>query len=107
MFGRISIPLRKFLNIKCPLGSAKNRKHAPWITHGLMNVKKRRGSTRKQQDLADKSHGCVLLHKQLIKNAGNSSRKEHINKISEDLKISGTRNRFRATSHRPVKDQTS
>ena len=96
MFGRMSIPLRKFLNIKCPLGSAKNGKHALG-----------RGSTRKQQDLADKSHGRVLLHKQLIKNAGNSSRKEHINKISEDLKISGTRNRFRATSHRPVKDQTS
>ena len=100
MFGRMSILLRKFLYIECPLGSAKNGKHASWITHDLMkSCKKKKGlnsKATKQQDLADKSHGRVLLHKHIIKNAGNSSRREHINKIS------GTRNRFRSTSHRPV-----
>ena len=46
--GRMSIPLRKFLNIKCPLGSAKNGKHASWIIHGLMkSCKKKKGLNKK------------------------------------------------------------
>ena len=48
MFGRMSILLRTFLYIKCPVGSAKNGKHASWITHGVMKSRKKKKGLNKK-----------------------------------------------------------
>lgn len=60
----------------------KTRKHAPWVTHDLPKSCKKIGNSKGKQ----KDRACRKINNS-IKKACNSAWREHISKISKDLKM--------------------
>ena len=74
-----------------PKRQIKTRKNAPWITSELIKLckKKKKLYKKAKRSGLQNDWNAYRIMNNFLKKACNSARREHINKISEDLKSSG------------------